>query len=176
MACAYLILLVVGGIFLLNTLFRWCEQTTDAVDEGHWDKLILLTCMPFAVWFFPGKVKAGRPTMPPRHQPVRGFGSVKNVKSPIADEDQKSDVSPPVSPQKISLTPSTAIPPVRVATALVTPASATPSDEGPPPGTPAEFIGMPKMPPVKKKSQRVDPEKMEMLKKKMREQGLLPPE
>lgn len=166
MACFSLILLVVGAIFLLNTLFRWSEQTADAVDAGDWHKLILLTCMPFAVWLFPGKVKAGRPVLPPRHEPVRGFGSVKNVK-PAIDQSAEKLSTPPSTPA-----PASPLPPIRVATALINPAQ----NDGPPPGTPAEFIGLPKIPPAKKKAQPVDPEKMAMLKKKMREQGLLPPE
>jgi hypothetical protein len=46
-----------------------------------------------------------------------------------------------------------------------------PSDK-PPPGTPAEFIGLPKIPPKKPKAS-IDPEKLAKLKQKMREQGML---
>jgi hypothetical protein len=46
-----------------------------------------------------------------------------------------------------------------------------PSDQ-PPPGTPAEFIGPPKIPPKKPKA-AVDPEKLAKLRQKMREQGML---
>lgn len=45
--------------------------------------------------------------------------------------------------------------------------------DGPPPGTPQEFIGLPKIPP-KKPPRAVDPEKLAKLKQKMKEQGMLP--
>ena len=44
--------------------------------------------------------------------------------------------------------------------------------DGPPPGTPKEFIGLPKVAPKKKKS-AVDPDKVAKLKQKMKEQGML---
>jgi hypothetical protein len=51
-----------------------------------------------------------------------------------------------------------------------------PSDQ-PPPGTPAEFLGMPVVPPKKKTAKpAVDPEKIAKLRQKMREQGMLPDE
>jgi hypothetical protein len=51
-------------------------------------------------------------------------------------------------------------------------------DDGPPPGTPKEFLGMPVIPPKsnKPKSAGVDPDKVAKLMKKMREQGMLPEE
>jgi hypothetical protein len=45
--------------------------------------------------------------------------------------------------------------------------------EGPPPGTPSEFIGPPKVPPPKPKKAAVDPEKIAKLRQKMKEQGML---
>ena len=52
-----------------------------------------------------------------------------------------------------------------------------PVEDLPPPGTPAEFIGMPVIPKAKPKAPKptVDPEKLAKLKQKMREQGMLPP-
>jgi hypothetical protein len=49
-----------------------------------------------------------------------------------------------------------------------------PAAQAPPPGTPAEFIGLPNIP-MKKPSSRpaVDPDKLARLKQKMREQGML---
>jgi hypothetical protein len=49
------------------------------------------------------------------------------------------------------------------------------ADDQPPPGTPQEFIGPPKIPRMKRKS-AIDPEKFEKLRQKMRDQGMLPPE
>jgi hypothetical protein len=48
--------------------------------------------------------------------------------------------------------------------------------DGPPPGTPKEFLGMPVVPPKGPGPARspVDPEKLAKLKQKMREQGMLP--
>ena len=143
--CFLPLLLLAIAVFVMMTVVRWFEQTAEAVDNGWWHKLILLVCMPFAVWLFPGKVGAGRPTPVPRHKPVRGFGTIKS-KAPATTEE--------------------AIPVARIAP--------PPPDEGPPPGTPAEFLGMPVIPPKRKKSATaVDPEKLAKLKQKMREQGML---
>jgi hypothetical protein len=51
-------------------------------------------------------------------------------------------------------------------------------EDGPPPGTPKEFLGMPVIPAraKKPKSAAVDPDKVAKLMKKMREQGMLPEE
>ena len=47
-------------------------------------------------------------------------------------------------------------------------------DDVPPPGTPKEFIGLPKIPPKEKRARpTVDPDKLAKLKQKMREQGML---
>jgi hypothetical protein len=148
--CFIWLFLLIGGIFVMLTLLRWFEQTAEAVDNGWWHKLLLLVCMPFAVWLFPGRVMAGRPTPVPRHEPVRGFGSTK----------QKS-AAPEVVEQ-----PSAEIPVARIA---------NPADV-PPPGTPAEFLGIPKVVPRKKSAAAPDPEKLAKLRQKMREQGMLGPE
>src|SRR4051794_7345587 len=75
-SCFVPLLLFAIGVLVLMTLFRWFEQTAEAVDNGWWDKLLLLVFAPFVVWLFPGKVGAGRPTPVPRHEPVRGFAAV----------------------------------------------------------------------------------------------------
>jgi hypothetical protein len=131
-------------IFVMTTMIRWFEETMAAVDARWWNKVAVLVLMPFTVWLFPSRVSAGRPTMVPRHEPVRGFGKVKLEDDPPAGPPMPTDV----------------------------PAAA--SQDGPPPGTPKEFLGMPVIPP-KKKSARpaVDPEKLAKLKQKMREQGML---
>lgn len=147
--CFIWLFLLAGGIFVMLTLLRWFEQTAEAVDNGWWNKLLLLICMPFAVWLFPAKVIAGRPTPVPHHEPVRGFGTVKPKAEPIA------------AVQEI---PTAEIPLAKLALPM----------DGPPPGTPAEFIGMPVIPP-KKRPAAVDPDKLAKLKQKMREQGMLGP-
>ncbi len=57
-------------------------------------------------------------------------------------------------------------------------APSAPRSEGPPPGTPKEFLGMPVIPKKKPGASKggVDPDKLAKLRQKMREQGMLPPE
>ena len=54
----------------------------------------------------------------------------------------------------------------------------TKTPDGPPPGTPKEFLGIPTIPPAKPKHPKpaADLDKIARLKQKMREQGMLPPE
>jgi hypothetical protein len=92
-ACFTLLLVAVIAVFVMVTLIRWFEQTTDAVDEHHWNKLLVLTLMPFTAWLFPSKSTAGRPTMVPRHEPVRGFGLGASPPMP-------SDTPPPNTPKE----------------------------------------------------------------------------
>src|SRR5687768_11750121 len=143
MQCLTWIALLVGAVLFLVSLLRWFEQVTEAVEQRWWNKVFVLVAAPFMVWFYPSKVAAGRPSAVPRHEPVRGFGSVS--------------LKPTEQPQQTqSTTPTTA--PV-------------PTSDGPPPGTPKEFIGLPKVPP-KKKPAAIDPEKLAKLKQKMKEQGM----
>ena len=140
MTCFSWLILIVGGVFLVLSLIRWFEQITEAVQNGWWNKTVLLVIFPFAVWFYPSRVAAGRPSPVPLHEPVRGFGSV---------------------------------PKARAAPATAT-ASTTPSSDQPPPGTPAEFLVKPKVPPKKAGNRpSIDPDKLAKLKQKMREQGML---
>jgi hypothetical protein len=150
MGCFTTILFLVGGVFVMVTMIRWFEQVTEAVEFSWWNKVFVLLAMPFTVWFFPSRVSAGRPVMPPRHEPVRGFG--KLPKGGIAEAT--------VEPAPDSPTP---LP--------------TAADQ-PPPGTPPEFLVKPQVPPPRPKGARpaVDPEKLAKLKQKMREQGMLPPD
>src|SRR5439155_21260951 len=76
MQCFVWLLVLAGGMFVLLSLVRWFEQITDAVDNRWWNKVTLLLAFPFAAWFFPPRVSAGRPSAVPRHEPVRGFGIV----------------------------------------------------------------------------------------------------
>jgi hypothetical protein len=149
MGCFTWILLLAGAVFLMISVIRWFEQTTEAVDQGWWDKLVLLVVMPFSVWFFTSRVSAGRPSPVPRHEPVRGFGSVggKKQEPPLATRA----VSPAAAPVEL--------PP--------------PSDQ-PPPGTPAEFLVKPAVPAKKAVKSAVDAEKLEKLRRKMIQQGMLP--
>ena len=150
MGCFTTILFLVGGVFVMVTMIRWFEQVTEAVEFSWWNKVFVLLAMPFTVWFFPSRVSAGRPVMPPRHEPVRGFG--KLPKGGIVD--------------------TTVEPPADVLTSI--PAAA----DQPPPGTPPAFLVKPQIPPPRPKGARpaVDPEKLAKLKQKMREQGMLPPD
>ena len=150
MGCFTTILFLVGGVFVMVTMIRWFEQVTEAVEFSWWNKVFVLLAVPFTVWFFPSRVSAGRPVMPPRHEPVRGFG--KLPKGGIAE--------------------ATLEPPADVPTPMPTAA------DQPPPGTPPEFLVKPQVPPPKPKGARpaVDPEKLAKLKQKMREQGMLPPD
>ena len=149
MSCFTLILLVILGIFVMLSFIRWFEQITDAVDSGAWSKVGTLIVMPFMVWHYPSKFVAGRPTPVARHEPVRGFGSVPLKPKESPQPPESTVVQPPL-------------------------ASLAPPSDAPPPGTPKEFLGMPVIPPKKKSPrQAVDPEKLEKLRQKMREQGML---
>jgi hypothetical protein len=158
MGCFTSLSLVIGAVFVLLSLVRWFEQITEAVEARWWNKTALLLACPFAVWLFPSRVSAGRPTAVPRHEPVRGFG--------VAPQRGAPEDSIP-----IAKTASDVAEPSRAPQAAAT-ASQT---DGPPPGTPPEFIGLPKIPPKKLKgaSPAVDPEKIAKLRQKMREQGML---
>lgn len=154
MQCILWLLVPVGVVFIMMTLLRWFEQTEEAVDQRWWGKLIVLIAMPFSVWLFPGRVGAGRAVPVPRHEPVRGFGAVSKAASlaparEVATETPMAELAPPA------------------------PAVAASSD-GPPPGTPPEFLGMPVIPPKPRRpAAGPDPEKLAKLRQKMREQGML---
>ena len=155
MTCLFYTLLIGGGgVFVMASLLRWFEQTADAVDNGWWNKAALLVAFPFAVWFFPSKVIAGRPTPVPRHEPVRGRGAAPKLVHAEPAPSEESAARPVPVP-------------------VITPAD----DDGPPPGTPKEFLGMPVIPPKPQKARpAADPDKVAKLMKKMREQGMLPEE
>jgi hypothetical protein len=148
--CFAWLLLIGVGVFVMVSLLRWFEQTAEAVERREWNRVALLVAVPFSVWFFPSKVSAGRPTAVPRHEPVRGFGTVPKEKAPVADAKPQA-AGATAAPQKLSgLT-----------------------DEAPP-GTPKEFLGMPVVPPKSKAPKApVDPDKLAKLRRKMMEQGML---
>ena len=158
MGCFTTILFLAGFVMIMVTFIRWFEQTTEAVDNGWWNKIFVLLMCPFTVWFFPSRVNAGRSSPVPRHEPVRGFGTLP--KSPPAVAHATSTAATPLAEGDDAAAP--------VATAT----------DGPPPGTPKEFLGLPKVPPPKPRGAKagVDPEKIARLKQKMREQGMLPPD
>ena len=142
----FLSLLCLGlFVFVVLSLIRWFEQTVVAVEERRWNRVTLLIVFPFSAWFFPSRVVAGRPIPAPRHEPVRGRGTAPKVKS-----------EPELAPE----------PPRK-------PASAPKPEDTPPPGTPKEFLGMPVIPPKPKRPSSIDPDKVEQLRKKMRDQGML---
>jgi|SRR5438132_3653818 len=97
MTCFSTIFAIVLGVFMLASLIRWFDEATEAVQNGWWNRTILLLLFPFSCWFYPTKVAAGRPTPVPHHEPVRGFGSLPKSKpapSPAA-EDQPPPGTPP---------------------------------------------------------------------------------
>jgi hypothetical protein len=148
MGCFSTILFLAGFVLIMVSFIRWFEQTTEAVDNGWWNKIFVLVMCPFTVWFFPSRVNAGRATPVPRHEPVRGFGTL-----PKAKAEPLAEASEPAAP-------------------------VAPAVDQPPPGTPTEFLELPKVPPPKPRaaSSSVDPDKIAKLKRKMREQGMLPPD
>jgi hypothetical protein len=136
MTCFSWIILLAVAVLLMVSLLRWFEQVTEAVERGWWNKVFVLIAAPFTVWLFPARVAAGRPTAVPRHEPVRGFGTI-----PLATGD-------PHAPPPAGM-------------------------DGPPPGTPKEFIGLPPIPPKKKSRPPVEQDKLDKLRQKMSEQGML---
>ena len=151
MGCFTTILFLAGFVLVLVTFIRWFEQITEAVDRRWWNKVTVLLMCPFTVWLFPSRVQAGRATPVPRHEPVRGFGSMPKRVTGSAEvaQDRPAGGGPAAEV------------PVR--------------DDGPPPGTPKEFLGMPVVPPPKPRgtSSAIDAEKIEKLRRKMRDQGML---
>src|SRR5688572_14520835 len=129
MGCFSTIFFLGGFVMIMVTFIRWFEQTTEAVDNGWWNKIFVLLMCPFTVWFFPSRVHAGRASPVPRHEPVRGFGSLPKTQP---------------APERVTA----AERPAAEAAGLAAPAPAPLADE-PPPGTPKEFLGLPKVPPPK---------------------------
>ena len=98
MGCFTSILLLAGFFFIGISLIRWFEQTADAVDARQWNRLSMLLIFPFAVWLFPARISAGRPTPFPLHEPVRGFGSMpKTPSSPGGN--RPAEAGPPLAPK-----------------------------------------------------------------------------
>src|SRR5437870_4601833 len=140
---AWLVLLAVA-VFVMVSLLRWFEQTSEAVERREWNRVGLLVLIPFAVWFYPSRVSAGRPTAVPRHEPVRGFG-------PLPKEPPAESATPQAAGERPKLQGLT--------------------DE-PPPGTPKEFLGIPAVPSKGKAAKApLDPDKLAKLRRKMIEQG-----
>ncbi|MBC8108235.1 MAG: hypothetical protein H7Z14_16735 [Anaerolineae bacterium] len=154
--CFGALFLIVSGIIVMISMLRWFEQTRDAVDSRNWSRLTLLVVAPPAVWMFPARVSAGRPIPIAKYEPVRGFGGLPKggIVDPGAVTAEQS-IAAPARPEGG--------------------AAKQHATEGPPPGTPPEFIGLPKIPP-KKAPRAVDPEKLAKLRQKMKEQGMLPDE
>lgn len=133
--CFFILIILLGAPLTVLSVLRWFEQTTEAVDNGWWNKALVLTLCPPAVWLFRSQIAAGRPSPVPHHEPVRGFGSAA--------------IGPKTPPP-------------------------SPTDQ-PPPGTPKEFLEKPKIPPPKPRGAKsaIDPDKMEKLRQKMKDQGML---
>lgn len=154
--CFAWLLLAALAVFVMASMLRWFEQTSDAVERAEWDRVALLLVFPFGVWFYPSRVGAGRPTPVPPHEPVKGFGKLPQA---------------PVEPTRSEPLPHR--PPADAPGLKGLPGIT----DAPPPGTPKEFLGMPAVPPKPAAAQakpKVDPEKVARLRQKMREQGMLP--
>jgi len=161
--CFTSLLVLAGAVFVILSLVRWFEQTADAVERRAWNKVTLLVLFPFGAWFYPSRVGAGRPTAVPHHEPVRGFGSVPKAK--------------PETAAPVTATKPGAANDVLAASDPTGAQAAAPRDEGPPAGTPKEFIGMPVVPKqAAPKAGSVDADKIARLREKMRQQGMLPDE
>src|SRR5213078_309085 len=97
--CFLWLFLLVGAVFALMTVLRWFEQATEAVENRWWNKVIVLIAMPFAVWFFPSRVSARRPTAVQKHEPVRRFGKVSlNPSEPAAKSQATASDGPTPGP------------------------------------------------------------------------------
>jgi hypothetical protein len=173
--CFSWILLAGAVIAVMVGMVRWFEQVADAVDQESWEKLALLVFVPPSVWMFRSAVQGGRLVPVPRYEPARGFGlntprrgfEVSELPMPSETAVLQASDSQPVASGSAAEAKQSGISPVQM------PAG----DDGPPPGTPKEFLGMPTIPPPKKSNRpAVDPDKLAKLKQKMREQGMLPPE
>ena len=82
--CFTWFLILAAAIFIMTSMIRWFEQTAEAVDNHWWNKLALLTFVPFSVWFFPSRIAAGRPISVALHQPVMGMGTAPKPKGEAA--------------------------------------------------------------------------------------------
>jgi hypothetical protein len=157
--CFTWLLLMALAVFVMMSMLRWFEQTSEAVERGEWNRVIFLVVFPFGVWFYPARVSAGRPTPVPQHEPIRGFGKMPRTV-------EGAEVAAAGAP--VARTPVADAPGLKGLKGI--------TDE-PPPGTPKEFLGMPVVPPRPKgdapAKPRVDPEKLAKLRQKMREQGML---
>ncbi len=154
------VILIGAFFFVMASLLRWFEQTADAVDTRDWNKLSILLALPFMVWRYESKVTAGRPMPVPHHEPVKGFGGLP----------KGGIVGPPVEKPVAAERVVPAIPRAAPAPKTVFP------EGGPPPGTPAEFLGMPVIPPKKPRTKpTIDPDKLAKLRQKMIDQGMIKP-
>lgn len=98
MGCFNWVILAIVFVLVMVSLMRWFEQTVEAVDSRDWNRLAVLVAFPFAVWWYGSNVPASRPTPVPRHEPVRGFGSLPRggiVDPPMASP---ADQPPPGTP------------------------------------------------------------------------------
>ena len=104
MQCVTWLLVFAFAVFVMMSLLRWFEQTAEAVDERRWDKVALLVTIPFSAWLYRSKVGAGRPTVVPHHDPVRGFGPLPKEKPAPTDAPPsnvpRTDVPPPGTPKE----------------------------------------------------------------------------
>src|SRR5687767_10248317 len=137
MGCFTTILFLIAFVLIMVTFIRWFEQTTEAVDNGWWNKIFVLLMCPFTVWFFPSRVNAGRMTPVPRHQPVRGFGSLPKAQPAPAPAAPAPAAPAPAAPAPVTMVTEK---PLAEANEPAAPSALSPDE--PPPGTPKEFLGL----------------------------------
>jgi len=89
-------------VFTVVSLIRWFEQTAEAVDNGWWNKVIMLLVVPPTVWLYPSKVSAGRPSAVPLHQPVQGFGVGPTTPTDVPKPPPKKKKRTPIDPEMIA--------------------------------------------------------------------------
>src|SRR5436190_23595481 len=99
-ACFTWLLLIAAFVFTIVSMIRWFEQVGEAVDNRWWNKIFVLVVMPPAVWIFPSRISAGRPSPVPLHQPVMGMGAPPN---------------PPPEPQRPRTRPRSGVDPAQLA-------------------------------------------------------------
>jgi hypothetical protein len=113
--CFTSILFLVAFFFVGITLIRWFEQTSEAVDARQWGRVMMLVIFPFAVWLFPSRISAGRPSPFPLHEPVRGFGSMPLTPPTTSRKAQSAPAEAPKPPPPPPAKRKSAIDPEQVA-------------------------------------------------------------
>ena len=100
-SCFAWLILLAFPIFALVSLIRWFEQITEAVDNGWWNKVIMLVVVPPTVWLYPSKISAGRPTAVPHYEPAQGFGMGPAMPADVPKPPPKKKRTP-IDPEMVA--------------------------------------------------------------------------